>query len=453
MWSLRLIKKFFHNFIAFMNHGLRACLLAGFFGYFSTAGAMIKNHDEIYVEQQRFCSISIDCGRFLDLSSMRFDPKFLSNLPESLEELLLDGMRDEDGSCISLDASEFFLRFKNLKKLSAHCSGFGSVVFSDIAKIQGIVSLDLSGNQIGFCGVLSISKMKGITSLNLSNNQIDGDGAAYIAKMRGLLILDLSCNRIGNVGSLKIAKMSELMSLNLADNEISYMHRSYFELKRMNKLTVMNFANNPLIDFVSFIATSSIIDLNLSGTGFRDSDLNRINNSVGLRVLNLFNNKIGLSESWSYREAVFFDEMKDLRVLNLSFNYVHDLVMLNIVKLNQLTDLFFSRNQISDAGVLTLVELEQLTKLDLFENRITDVGAGHIAQMEQLKSLDLHCNQIGDSGARSISQMRQLRSLDLSDNQITDSGACLIAQMRGLASFFLFNNKITHTKIAITVQR
>jgi hypothetical protein len=81
-------------------------LATSFWGYFFRAAAMFKNHDEIYLEQHRFCLVSSDRGRFLDFSSMRFDSIFLSSFPRSL-----------DGGCVSLDASEFFMHFKNLRTL------------------------------------------------------------------------------------------------------------------------------------------------------------------------------------------------------------------------------------------------------------------------------------------------------------------------------------------------
>ncbi|CAL6048964.1 Conserved_hypothetical protein [Hexamita inflata] len=127
------------------------------------------------------------------------------------------------------------------------------------------------------------------------------------------------------------------------------------------------------------------------------------------------------------------DNMRQLTVLDLNFNYISELGFLN--NLHNITKLYLYANRIRQlkpleglqnlqhlnlgsnriSNIQPLSKLNKLVYLNLGNNQIRDISA--LRQMTDLQELYLLNNQIGHTKA--LSYLKNLKWLDLSNNQIT----------------------------------
>ena len=78
-------------------------------------------------------------------------------------------------------------------------------------------------------------------------------------------------------------------------------------------------------------------------------------------------------------------EFKELKVLNLSYNYISDIKVLENVNFKELKELHLSYNEISDIKVLENVNFKELKKLDLGYNKINAEENSSIIKNLKLK--------------------------------------------------------------------
>jgi len=126
--------------------------------------------------------------------------------------------------------------------------------------------------------------------------------------------------------------------------------------------------------------------------------------------------------------------LRNLKVLNLSYNYIKDISALS--SLTNLTDLNLDCNQISDISALN--SLTNLTTLDLGLNQISDISA--LSNLSNLEDLYLGWNnQISDISA--LSNLTKLKILHLESNQISDISP--LRDLDNLKKLGIYDNKIS----------
>jgi Leucine-rich repeat (LRR) protein len=117
----------------------------------------------------------------------------------------------------------------------------------------------------------------------------------------------------------------------------------------------------------------------------------------------------------------------NLKILNLSGNYIQDISPLN--KLSEIEELDLSSNLISD--IRPLAGLKKLRKLNLGNNHIEDITP--LAQLTSLEELCLYQNKITDFSI--LKGFTNLRKLDLAYNSISDDS--IFPGMQNLETLFL----------------
>nr|HQU86142.1 leucine-rich repeat domain-containing protein [Pyrinomonadaceae bacterium] len=112
-----------------------------------------------------------------------------------IKEFIEEGLND--------DRTELKIRFMWINRFS---QSEQQELYKEIAKLNSLNTLDLSGNQISDASFLK--ELKSLTTLNLSNNKISD--ASFLKELKSLTTLNLNNNRISDASFLK-----ELKSLTL----------------------------------------------------------------------------------------------------------------------------------------------------------------------------------------------------------------------------------------------
>ncbi|KAH9715362.1 Receptor-like protein 14 [Citrus sinensis] len=157
-----------------------------------------------------------------------------------------------------------------------------------------------------------------------------------------------------------------------------------------------------------------------------------------------FNDFKGFYENKAYYG---FGILKQLKVLNLRYNYFNDSILPYLNKLTSLTTLYLRQNSIEGSNLKEgLTNLRNLKKLDLINNRITSGSITRLglANLTKLEVLDLSANKISESiTGLELAKFRNLKALGLSYNKINGSlesqGVC---ELKNLIELELSGNNL-----------
>lgn len=179
-------------------------------------------------------------------------------------------------------------------------------------------------------------------------------------------------------------------------------------------LVAVELYKNPLITakVLDYIRPEFMEELHLAKTGFRSS---------------------GIAQLSKY---------KNLRVLELSHDEIHDADLKNLAKLKNLITLDLSYNPITDAIFPVVANLSNLRDLALCSTNVTGKGIASLKGLKELRSLNLNRTKVDDS-AISVIRTLPLTGLDLQVTGITNGAIKMIAQMKGLTQLCLQCIKLT----------
>ncbi len=124
--------------------------------------------------------------------------------------------------------------------------------------------------------------------------------------------------------------------------------------------------------------------------------------------------------------------LTDLETLNLSYTYITDAGLSQLVGLRKLTELRLQGTDVGDSGMEHVGKLTQLRVLHLNYTQVTDAGLVHLRHLKNLEQLLIWGTQIGDAGVAHLTSLKQLRVLILFETQVTDEGIALLESMSSL---------------------
>jgi len=125
--------------------------------------------------------------------------------------------------------------------------------------------------------------------------------------------------------------------------------------------------------------------------------------------------------------------------LNLSWNNILDIKVLEKVKFNKLEKLNLRGNEISDnINILENVDFKELKELDLSENNISDIKVLEKVKFNRLEILILGGNEISNNiNILENVDFKELKELDLSENNISDIKVLEKVKFNKLEKFYL----------------
>ncbi|KAH7669470.1 Non-specific serine/threonine protein kinase protein [Dioscorea alata] len=313
--------------------------------------------------------------RYLNLSKSVFNgpiPASLGNL-SSLHTLDLsyNGVYDDP-------AHQWLSRLTSLQLLDMSGVDFGSsssssTLFQALNKLPSIKEIRLAECELGSIP-LSIPHLNfsSLTVLDLYENSINSSVPGWVFNLTGLEYLDLSYNDFHGKLSSTLASMSSLETLILAmsgfndENGIPESIRSLCCLKTLD-LSGWNISQR-LAEFRNVFSgclKHSLTDLHL--------------NSANLK---------GDIPDW-------IGDIKNLKVLDFTFNSLSGSLPSSLAKLSHLEELLLHMNQLNGTLPEEIGQLAELVHIGLSGNQLNGViTEAHFAQQEKLDALDMSGNSL-----------------------------------------------------------
>ncbi|CAL6004831.1 Conserved_hypothetical protein [Hexamita inflata] len=310
------------------------------------------------------------------------------------------------------------ISFTELPKKVKHLSITNSCLkrIEGLEKMTQLESIDLSGNNLITCEILSKLKLKAV---NLTRNKIIDlkhvqqfiqFQNTFISEQEQPTLPDIK-KYLGQEGTeAQIKQIFNEMQLNIVSNEEA-IHDSIMVQKYRNNVKqggILEISNDQTIkspEFVQYIGISGENGITmLKVIGCNNLILEHCPQSAYSSLTKLTVNNCGL------KNLNGIQIMIQLKELNLSLNLIIDISMLAPLVHLQVLDL--GKNNIKQISVLS--NFKQLNQLDLSENLIEDISS--LKNLQQMQILDLSYNNI--KCVSDLVNLIKITKLNLSRNNI-----------------------------------
>ncbi|XP_052198697.1 receptor like protein 21-like isoform X3 [Diospyros lotus] len=434
-----------------------------------------------------------------------------SNTSSRVIQLSLNQTRDWESRKDWYFNTSLLLPFKEIKTLELSGNALVDWVenegFEKLSTLTNFEVLDLSDNWINNSKILKfIGGIPSLKSLNLGENRlgssVDLTSFEKFSTLTNLEVLDLSFTWINNFEILEfIGGISSLKSLNLGGNSLgsSVNLTSFKKFSMLTNLEILdlndnNMSNSKMLEFIGGISSlkslnlgmnylGSLVDLTsfkkfsmLTNLKVLDLSSNGINNSkilefIGgmssLKSLNLQYNSLGSSvdlTSWNQQSKLknlevldlsynfitnilwsSFKEFSSLKILDLSWNYMNESISIqDLENVSHLEELYLDsatlpNDFLSNIGVMTSLQVLSLTSSGLIGTLPSHQG---LCELKTLQEIDLNSNGLRGHLPWCLGNLTSLRFLDISRNQLTGNIALSpLANIISLEYLMLSNNK------------
>lgn len=378
--------------------------------------------DDIIVAQRKTANGEIEV--YLEV----FDFKSLESVMEQ-QFLLLHHLNQFQSKVNMTYLDE--LRVMDLK-FSSLCSIEGS--FDQFSNLE---ILDLSNNLIEKITGNNFKDLKELKKLNLEANFLEGLDGGLLTGLKSLKILNLQANRIFFISSGTFENSRNLEYLNLAFNRLQKLYARIFNpLVNLKDLYLNNMRINSIED-EAFLGLERLTKLSL-----KDDHLENISKNTfkGLRGLT----HLDLRQSFKHMENITFYELKNLQMLDLSYNDLKSLEEGVLSNQKHLKTLVLDGNRFEDVQKFSTStkELKELNEISLRNNNITRFSQSSFFNYINLKKLDLSSNKFIEVDERAFDYIFDLNSLNLQGNDINLYETKLFENLDELEELNLIENNI-----------
>ncbi|XP_042012424.1 receptor kinase-like protein Xa21 [Salvia splendens] len=350
-----------------------------------------------------------------------------------------------------------FGQLHQLERLVLGVNSFSGPIPHELFNISTLQILDLVKNDIS--GVLPTSLCHTspiLEGLNLAVNSISGPIPNSISNCSQLRILTLSANKLSgyipmDLGNLRLLEDLRLFGNNLTNAPSSSNMAFLTSLSNCRSLAHLYISDNPLYGTIP----ASIGNLSSSLGIFRaarcklnGSIPDQIGNLRNLTLLALEGNELSGNIPLSIKhihnlQGLYLDanklqgsipevsnmlhssiptslwDLKDLLILNLSFNSLSGVLPQKISNLRAAIDIDLSMNQLSGSIPSTIGKLQNLVNLSLANNRLEGSIPVSMGSMTGLVSLDLSHNNLSGSIPKSLEALQHLNYFNVSFNNLS----------------------------------
>ncbi|XP_022906827.1 toll-like receptor 7 [Onthophagus taurus] len=282
-------------------------------------------------------------------------------------------------------------------------------------------------------------------SLDATGNHLNGLPSDGISKLR------IKCSDIvyfeSYLPSNSIKKLHDLQEFFVESCKILHLESNTFEgMGNLKKLTIKSHNNDwgksLELTSMSFSGLKELQILNLSYNNLRGIPETSFCTLPNLKTLNLTQNRIRTSERLGFGNSSSRSNScpsSDLQILDLSHNELRTLPeMSGFARLRRLQELRLDYNNISDISGEALVGLTSLRVVNLSNNNVETLPEGLFAACRELREIHLQNNTLMFLAKGVFHRLEQLIVLDLSGNQLT-SGHIDSSTFTGLIRLIILN--------------
>lgn len=297
---------------------------------------------------------------------------------------------DLSGTAITRVGLKNVAASKNLQALDLLRTNLRDEDIKALAEIRSLKQLSLAGTKITNAGLRNLAPLQELTTLCLGNCRIDDDGLKHLAALPRLQVLDLGSTDITDAGLKELQALTELSTLRIGAKRVTGASlKDLAQNRNLKSLTVrIHATSSPELAHLLHLEK-----LTLFHTGVSDDCLRAIGKLKNLRWLNLEGSR-GISSIGI--EAL--QNLNNLRTLNLADTGLGDAALEELAGFKQLKNLNVNRCSITDDGLKSLLSCKTLEVLDVGGTQVTDVGLKHLAGAKTLRILWPYHSRVTEKG-------------------------------------------------------
>nr|XP_036215985.1 uncharacterized protein LOC106622659 isoform X2 [Bactrocera oleae]XP_036215986.1 uncharacterized protein LOC106622659 isoform X2 [Bactrocera oleae] len=336
----------------------------------------------------------------------------------NLEELTL-----ADNSIINIDPNAFYGLGK-LKRLNLQNCGLKSLPAHTFQGLKNLVSLNLGSNLLTIINDDDFPHMPNLVVLLLKRNQIMKISSSAFANLTALKVLELDDNLINSLPE-GLNKLTHLQELSVTSNRLRWINET--DLPR--NLQTIDFRANPLSIimlkalrgmtrlrklilsdvrslkvFPDLEGCFSLEVIKLDRAGIKEVPANLCRQTPRLKSLELKTNSLVRIPNLA--------NCRELRLLDLSSNYIESLSGRPFAGLKQLHDLVLSYNRIKAIPYDAFFGIPRLQLLDLEGNEITVIHKEAFMPFAKLEDLNLGNNIFPELPSAGLSKLLHLKTFN-----------------------------------------
>lgn len=297
---------------------------------------------------------------------------------------------------------------------------------------------------------LLICHLPNLEKLSLRDNSITELSAATTCPdattpiSSRMKVLDLSKNRLSTIRNNEFSKLTNLHRLQLEDNSIRHLNDlSFWDL---DKLEVVNVSGNRLTQLPQnvFAMNRNLLEIHLSNNSLAKLTYDNLKNLNKLSVLDLSHNQLITN---SFNDKLVFNDLTQLRILNLSHNLLTRLNEQILSKLINLQIINLEHNSLADIGENTFHANANLKIINLAHNKLKRLSENVFSRVPQLNQLYLEMNSLTSIHAAAFGNLVNLIELNLNGNNLQGVPP-VFASLKSLKSLDLGKNQIREIESA-----
>ncbi|KAH0652166.1 hypothetical protein KY289_029844 [Solanum tuberosum] len=295
--------------------------------------------------------------------------------------------------------------------------------FASLVNSTNLQELELAGNNLGgelppIIGNIS----KNLAQIHLDDNLIYGSIPTQISSLVNITLLNLSSNHLNGTIPPELCRMGKLERLYLSNNSLSGVIPSAFG--NVSHLGLLDLSKNNLSGLIpnTFANLPQLRRLLLHDNHLSGTIPPSLGDCVNLEILDLSHNRI----TGTIPSAVA--GLSSLKLyLNLSSNYLHGPIPLELSKMDMVLAIVLSSNNLSSNVPSQLGSCIALEYLNLSRNSLEGPLPSSIGRLPYLKEIDVSFNVLSGEIPQTFQASSTLQNLNFSYNHfsgnVTDTGA------------------------------
>lgn len=318
-----------------------------------------------------------------------------ANLLSQIKTNLLSGLKELEELHLECNYiqninNDTFVGLQNLKKLYLHKNNIAKVQRNSFSGLMALKSFDASSNTIQDVSDNSFSDLRELDVLQLNNNQIESLTASTFAGLSSLKELFLDWNLISDLSAEYFSDMAQTLKvLSLKDNRIFLIESNCFA--QMDQLQKLFLDGNLLSDFKIdvFRGLDNLKEIHLQHNKFNFLPHDLLAGADYVTYADFSHNYIT-----SISTDAFSNFRESVRYLYLQKNHLLELHAGMFRRMSLLRELNVSHNQISLIRENVFETLRNLRILDLSFNNLRQVDVYQLRGAMSLEKLYLHGNPL-----------------------------------------------------------
>ncbi|KAL9254930.1 LRR receptor-like serine/threonine-protein kinase ERL1-like protein [Drosera capensis] len=300
---------------------------------------------------------------------------------------------------------------------------------------QSVVSLNLTGLNLGGEISPAIRDLKNLRSIGLQGNKLSGQIPDEIGNCASLRLLDLSDNMLQGDIPFSISKLKHIEILNLKKNQLTGPIPS--TLTQLPNLKILDLALNQLTgEIPRLIYWNEVLQyLGLRGNSLTGTISPDICQLTGLWYFDVRGNNLTGTIPDSIGNCTSFE------ILDISYNEITGEIPYNIGFL-QVATLSLQGNKLTGKIPEVLGLMQAIAVLDLSENELVGPIPPTLGNLSYTGKLYLHGNKLTGPIPPELGNMSKLSYLQLNNNQLSGTIPSDLGKLDQLFELNLANNNL-----------